>query len=31
MAGVDLSKPEPIETTFQILADLIDRLDQLVN
>jgi len=31
MAGVDLSKPEPVETTFQILADLIERLDQLVN
>ncbi|GMQ79440.1 MAG: oligoendopeptidase F [Anaerolineae bacterium] len=31
MAGVDLSKPEPVETTFEILADLIERLDQLVN
>jgi oligoendopeptidase F len=31
MAGVDLSSPEPVETTFQILADLVERLDQLVN
>jgi len=31
MAGVDLSSPEPVERSFQILADLIERLDQLVN
>ncbi len=31
MAGVDLSSPEPVERTFQILSDLIERLDQLVN
>jgi len=31
MAGVDLSSPEPVETTFQILADLVERLDKLID
>lgn len=29
-AGVDLSTPEPVEQTFAVLADYIDRLDKLV-
>jgi oligoendopeptidase F len=28
-AGVDLSTPEPVEATFKILADLVDRLEML--
>jgi oligoendopeptidase F len=31
MAGVDLSRPEPVEEAFQVLADLIERLDGLLN
>lgn len=30
-AGVDLSRPEPVEAAFQVLAEMIDQLDQLVN
>jgi oligoendopeptidase F len=30
-AGVDLTSPEPIETTFAILADLVDKLETLIN
>ncbi len=28
IAGVDLAKPEPVEQTFAVLAQLIDRLEQ---
>jgi len=30
-AGVDLSKPEAVEETFEYLSGLVDRLDMLVN
>ncbi|MGD2078283.1 MAG: M3 family metallopeptidase, partial [Chloroflexota bacterium] len=30
MAGVDLSTPRAVEETYQVLANLIDRLEQLV-
>jgi oligoendopeptidase F len=30
MAGVDLSTSAPVEATFSILADLVDRLEQLI-
>lgn len=30
MAGVDLTKPDAVEQTFQILADMVDRLEQLL-
>ena len=29
-AGVDLTSPEPVEETFQVLAGLVDRLEALV-
>ncbi len=29
MAGVDMTSPEPVETTFGVLADLVDRLESL--
>ena len=29
-AGVDLASPEPVETTFGVLASLVDRLESLV-
>lgn len=29
LAGVDLTSPEPVEQTFGILADMVDRLDKL--
>ena len=29
MAGVDLNRSEPVEITFGILADLVDRLERL--
>lgn len=29
LAGVDLSQPEPVEAAFAVLADYVDRLDQL--
>ncbi len=28
IAGVDLAEPEPVEQTFAVLAQLIDRLEQ---
>jgi oligoendopeptidase F len=30
-AGVDLSKPEPVKETFEVLARLVDRLEQILN
>jgi len=30
-AGVDLTQPEPVETAFEVLGGLIDKLDDLVN
>jgi len=30
MAGVDMLSPEPIETTFEVLSQLVDRLESLV-
>ena len=29
LAGVDLSTPEPVEETFEILAQMVDRLEEL--
>ncbi len=29
-AGVDLTSPEPVEETFEVLAGLVDRLEALV-
>ena len=29
--GVDLTKPEPVESAFQYLAGLVDRLEELFN
>ena len=29
LAGVDLSTPEPVEATFDILAGMVDRLEEL--
>ena len=29
-AGVDLGSPEPVESTFAVLASLVDRIEQLV-
>ncbi len=29
-AGVDLTTPEPVETTFGVLSDMVDRLETLV-
>ncbi len=29
-AGVDLASPEPVERAFQVLSDLVDRLEKLV-
>ena len=31
VAGVDLSTPKPVEETFELLSDLVSRLDELVN
>jgi oligoendopeptidase F len=31
MAGVDLATPEPVEDTFAILEDMLDRLEGLLN
>jgi oligoendopeptidase F len=31
IAGVDLSKPEAVEETFEYLSGLVDRLDMFVN
>jgi len=30
IAGVDLTKPEPVEAAFEVLAGLVDRLEKLV-
>ena len=30
IAGVDLTRPEPVEAGFTVLADMVDRLEQLV-
>lgn len=30
LAGVDMTSPEPVERTFSVLADLVDRLETLV-
>ncbi len=30
-AGVDLATPEPVEVTFEVLADMVDRLESLVD
>ncbi|NTU62494.1 MAG: oligoendopeptidase F [Chloroflexi bacterium] len=30
IAGVDLTKPEPVEAGFAVLADMVDRLEKLV-
>lgn len=30
LAGVDLSSPEPVEETYQVLSGLLDRLEQLL-
>jgi oligoendopeptidase F len=29
-AGVDLSKPDPVDETFEVLARLVDRLEQII-
>ncbi|GAB4572303.1 MAG: oligoendopeptidase F [Anaerolineae bacterium] len=29
LAGIDLSQPEPVEAAFEVLAGLVDRLEQL--
>jgi oligoendopeptidase F len=29
-AGVDMSKPEPVQAAFQVLADYVDQLEELV-
>jgi oligoendopeptidase F len=30
IAGVDLTKPEPVEAGFAVLAEMVDRLEKLV-
>jgi oligoendopeptidase F len=30
VAGVDMTSPEPVETTFGILAQIVDRLENLI-
>jgi oligoendopeptidase F len=30
LAGVDLSKPDPVEKTFQVLSSMVDQLENLV-
>jgi len=30
LAGVDMTSPEPVETTFGVLAGMVDRLAQLI-
>jgi oligoendopeptidase F len=30
-AGVDLTSPEPVEQTFEVMAGLVDRLEELLN
>jgi oligoendopeptidase F len=31
LAGVDMTKPEPVEKTFGVLSDLVDRLEKLAS
>lgn len=31
LAGVDMSRPEPVEMAFEVLAGFVDRLEQLVS
>jgi oligoendopeptidase F len=31
LAGVDMTSPEPVETTFAVLSQIVDRLEQLVS
>jgi len=31
LAGVDLSSPEPVKSAFALLAEMVDRLEKLVN
>lgn len=31
VAGVDLTSPKPVEEAFELLSDLVNRLDELVN
>jgi oligoendopeptidase F len=31
VAGVDMTSSEPVETTFAVLAQMVDRLEQLVS
>ena len=31
LAGVDMSRPEPVEKAFEVLAGFVDRLEQLVS
>jgi oligoendopeptidase F len=31
LAGVDMSSPEPVQKTFHVLVDLVDRLDELTS
>ena len=30
MAGVDLTTPQPVEATFKVLSDMVDKLEELV-
>jgi len=29
VAGVDMSTPQPVEETFEVLAQMVDRLEEL--
>ena len=31
LAGVDMASPEPVETTFGVLAQMVDRLEALTS
>ena len=31
LAGVDMSRPEPVEMAFEVLAGFVDRLERLVS
>jgi oligoendopeptidase F len=30
LAGVDMSSPEPVDSAFAVLAEMVDRLEKLV-
>ena len=30
LAGVDMTRPEPVEKAFAVMASMVDRLEQLV-